>query len=574
MKHGFSLGDTSSGKLGLDHGLPWAHRVVPGPGVAVGRADHLGSDAPEPFDHLIPIRAAVAVLLQHLLDHRDQRVADAVGDQACHVGGHAQVHAHDHGRTLVMKQRAAAQGVEQARAEGIDVDAVIEVLDSLDLLRAHVMGRAEHDASLGQSGGSGFAIDGPGLGEAEVAEFAAEGLVAANAGRAQEDVRGLDVAMNDAVAPGVRQRPRHLHDQLDRLGLGQGTAGGDVRLQIFALHQFHDQVELPIVGARAEHAGDVGVVEPRARLRFDQETLVQCRERAATRRQQLDRGFRTGAIPGAVDDTHATFADLPIQDVALELEGAHRVFSFQFLKPSYPFVIDEAELHHQEPHAALDAAIGENALLLQSVFNVPVGEVALLQAQADHLAVLSRQAAQRRLDLGRDRGFHRHAGGVDRHMHGLAAAVEQPADRAREFEVRIPAIGFHEIGGGTEADGGIELHLVARAGEDDDRNGAAVWLGLDHAQQLRAPDNRQAEIEDDQRRGGLQVVVQSRQRLDRAVGDAQRHLVDVLLDEARHQADVVEVVLDQQNVRGRLHLRFRQGVGDDHPIEIQVTDGF
>jgi hypothetical protein len=109
--------------------------------------------------------------------------------------------------------------------------------------------RAERKARLGQLLPPG-GIEG--LGDAEVRHQRLAG--------GQQDVLGLDIAMHDAVAVGVVQRPRHFP------GNGDRSVDLELRLPVqpvpegFGLDVGHHIVEHVARGAGVEQAEDVGVL--------------------------------------------------------------------------------------------------------------------------------------------------------------------------------------------------------------------------------------------------------------------------------------------------------------------------
>ena len=60
---------------------------------------------------------------------------------------------------------------------------------------------------------------------------------------AHVDVRGLDVAMNEAACVSLVERIAHLAKEVDHTIRGQGAVGRNHGLQVHAVEQFHDEVE-------------------------------------------------------------------------------------------------------------------------------------------------------------------------------------------------------------------------------------------------------------------------------------------------------------------------------------------
>ena len=116
----------------------------------------------------------------------------------------------DHGQGDVDLRRAAvglARGEQlvEHRAQGCDVAAAVQVAVAHGLLDAHVRGRPDDDALLG-----------PVPGRAELArepEVGDEGAVVL----VEQDILGLDVAVNDAHLVGGLKGSRDVAENLDGL---------------------------------------------------------------------------------------------------------------------------------------------------------------------------------------------------------------------------------------------------------------------------------------------------------------------------------------------------------------------
>jgi hypothetical protein len=117
------------------------------------------------------------------------------------------------------------------------------------LLRRHVRDGSHHHAGLGETG----AVEGKR--EPEVAKFG--GAVGG-----EPDVSRLEVAVDDALAVGVLQRPAHLVGDADRLGEGDTVALRlfDQALHVATGHELAHQVWLAPLLADVVDAHDVGVV--------------------------------------------------------------------------------------------------------------------------------------------------------------------------------------------------------------------------------------------------------------------------------------------------------------------------
>ena len=166
-------------------------------------------------------------------------------------------------RGLVIAEERAPAGehLEEDDAERPQVHARVDV--AAELLRAHVRRRAERVAGPGEVG--------PGAPRDPEVEELGEAVLG------EEDVRGLDVSVDDAAPVGGPEPPRDVGRDAGGVGDGERAAleAGRERLAVVARHR---EVEPAVVGLvrfvdRAEvgvvHGGDgVGLgEEPRARLR-------------------------------------------------------------------------------------------------------------------------------------------------------------------------------------------------------------------------------------------------------------------------------------------------------------------
>lgn len=196
-----------------------------------------------------------------------------------------------------LERPPAGEHPVQHDASRIEVGPLVDALAS-NLLGRHVGGRADDCPRLRQAA----AVE---MGDAEIGD-----LDPPAAG--QDDVRRLDVAMDDAVLVAVLQpgeQPRHDHRHLirrQRLPRQQpGTERG-------ALDVLHDDVGELFGLAVVVDADDVGTVQPSGGLGLAAETAA---ERGVLRilvvqRQRLDRHpAGDGRVPRFVDGPHRAAAD-------------------------------------------------------------------------------------------------------------------------------------------------------------------------------------------------------------------------------------------------------------------------
>jgi hypothetical protein len=136
----------------------------------------------------------------------------------------------------------------------------------------------------------------------------------------EQDVRGLDVAVDEAVGVGGVQGGGDLSADRDgacRLGLALRP---QQRLQVGAVDVAHHQVQLRVDLARVVDRDDVRVLERRRRLRLRQEARPEVLVPRELRDDQLEgHGPLQAAVVGAVDDAHPAAADKLLEPVAENL---------------------------------------------------------------------------------------------------------------------------------------------------------------------------------------------------------------------------------------------------------------
>ena len=163
---------------------------------------------------------------------------------------------------LGIKRRPAGEQFVEQHAQAVDVAPRIDVQSAhLRLLGAHVSGRADKLAQLG--------IDGQvrqpafrGFGDAKINDLRHRQAIM----QRNQDVRGFDVAVNDALLMGVLDRMADLDEQRESLS--------SIELILIAVvgdsntaHQFHHEVGAARLGcAGVQDPGNVGMVHHRQRL--------------------------------------------------------------------------------------------------------------------------------------------------------------------------------------------------------------------------------------------------------------------------------------------------------------------
>lgn len=158
------------------------------------------------------------------------------------------------------RRRAREQLVEQ-RAERVDVGAGVEVEAHRGLLGAHGLGRADELAEAGEARAPlALRVDRPGDTEIDHLRYRT------SVDGRDQDVRGLEVAVDDPLLMRMVDRAADRHEELDSARDRQAVAIavlGDRR----SVDQLHREVGAAVGSdARVEDLGDRSVLHPRQRL--------------------------------------------------------------------------------------------------------------------------------------------------------------------------------------------------------------------------------------------------------------------------------------------------------------------
>ena len=237
--------------------------------------------------------AQVGVLAQHPVDDRGQphRHLGVDGQHRLRVVGDDLVQHCVEG--LPLERLLEGQELVEDRARREHVAAPVDAL-AHRLLGGHVVRGTEDDAPAGDSGAGGDA------GEAEVEDLGP------SIGPDQ-DVGGLDVAMDDAARMRVGEAGADLEEDPHPVGEGDGGPLLDERAQVVPLQQLHRHVEL---------AGGLPL-----------EALVQLLLAPQVRGKHLEGHHAPQAgVAGAVHDAHGALAEL-VEDL-VAAEGGHRRSSY------------------------------------------------------------------------------------------------------------------------------------------------------------------------------------------------------------------------------------------------------
>ena len=194
-----------------------------------------------------------------------------------------------------MERHLPAQADVEDGAERVDVGARPDRADvARRLLGRHVVGRAEDVAGLTQP-----ILSIQLLGQAEV------GDLRLTIGR-EQDIGGLEVAMNDAVLMGMLHGAGQLFDQRCRLARGEADVFAKPLRQRTAGQKLEREVGIATVFAEIVDMHDAGMLHLGDRGGFEQETGALVRSGMFAGEDHLERDFMPErAMSGTVDDPHA-----------------------------------------------------------------------------------------------------------------------------------------------------------------------------------------------------------------------------------------------------------------------------
>ena len=224
-------------------------------------------------------------------------------DGAGRLGEHP---GHDRLRGRAGERRVAGQHLVEHHAQRVDVGAGGDLPLAHRLLGPHVVRRAERHAGLGHPVAAGLAR---GQGDAEVGHQRAAVV--------QQDVLGLDVAVDHPVPVGVVERRGHLGGDPHRVGHGELLLPVEPAPERLALDEGHDVEEEAVGLARVEQREDVRVLQVGGELDLGQEPL------GADDGGELGPEQLEGDLPvvpevlGQEDRGHAAGADLALDPVAV-----------------------------------------------------------------------------------------------------------------------------------------------------------------------------------------------------------------------------------------------------------------
>ena len=136
----------------------------------------------------------------------------------------------------------------------------------------------------------------------------------------EQHVRGLDVAMDEALRVRRVERVRDLCDDRERARRIERALRAQELAQVGALHEAHDEVEAAVELARVVDRHDVRVLERHRQLRLAREALAEAFVGRELGRHQLQRDDALEAeVARAVDHAHSALPDELLGAVAEEV---------------------------------------------------------------------------------------------------------------------------------------------------------------------------------------------------------------------------------------------------------------
>jgi hypothetical protein len=221
---------------------------------------------------------------------------------------------------LAVERHATDDEVVEHAAQRVQIAAVIDVAGAAALLGRHVHGRAHDRRGVRLHLAVGVVRQ---LGDAEVEDLGA--LAAGDlAVGDQEDVLGLEVAVDDAAAVRGVQRRGDLAQQPQRLLGRQPTVPLEPRVEGLALEELHHDVRATVgVVAEVEDLHDAGIGDRGGRARFVEEALHDVLVRGQVGLQHLHRRAATEQrVLGQVHRPHPALTQL-LHDAILTQDAFH-----------------------------------------------------------------------------------------------------------------------------------------------------------------------------------------------------------------------------------------------------------
>ena len=181
----------------------------------------------------------------------------------------------------------------------------------LDLLRCDVRRRPNGHVLSGHGLRLAEAPAEPEVGKVNVLSFV------------EQDVGGLHVAVHQPARMGYVERVRDLGENRDRAGRIECSLDAEELLQVAALDEAHDEIELSFDLAGAVHRDDVRVLEGGCKLRLGQEPGTEAGIGRQLRRDELHGDFSLELnVVGEADEAHPAAAEKPLDPITGQLTAS------------------------------------------------------------------------------------------------------------------------------------------------------------------------------------------------------------------------------------------------------------
>ena len=260
---------------------------------AAGRAERAGEGR---AGRVAGIRRLGQRLRHDLVDR--WRQVGAQGPQRRHGRGHLRPH-HREAR-VALERRLPGEHLERGAGQGVEVGAAVE-RPALDLLRRHVVERAQELAGQRQRSRRDPLLAEPEVGQVQVVRL----------GAADQHVAGLHVAVHQAAGVRLVERGRGLGDEANGPGGRQPVLGLEQRAHVLPVDVAHGDEQGPVRLARVEDRDDVRVIDGRRGPHLPEKPLPVSLVAGELGCQDLQRhGPVQPSVGCAVDDRHPAAANL------------------------------------------------------------------------------------------------------------------------------------------------------------------------------------------------------------------------------------------------------------------------
>lgn len=211
------------------------------------------------------------------------------------------------------RERTLARGhLVEDETGGVEIGARVEI-GAEELFRGHVGKGASERLRFELRLRDGFGKRHAEPGETEIKDFEAAIL-------SDEEIGGLEIAMNDGVIVGGDESIDKLKGESEEFGFGE-RADGEALAERLSGNVLHDEKVGAALSVEIVDGGDVGMIELGERVGFVVETMARgiVGDGAGMKKFEGNVTIEMG-ITGQVNDTHAAAADFALDAVVAEFE--------------------------------------------------------------------------------------------------------------------------------------------------------------------------------------------------------------------------------------------------------------